>query len=340
MQSAGQIDCLNPVAQKLLSKYFPLPNFNSGSTTGDYRTLERLANETNGYDLRFDQYIGSKNLLFGRWTWKNLPQQSTTNSGFGNQPGTAQLLPPTTNNEYDKNLIISDNYTLTSNMVNEFRFGLSRLNIASSFPYQGAQVDSYLGLTGLDLSRAGTAGAFPGFDFSSGTGFTNLGHDSIGPTDSKVTQYSDNLSWIKGKHTLKFGVSLSQVQYDRIDDFGASDEFGSFTFNGMFSNNAFADFLLGLPATNQVFRYGSLSVTTVQAFRHLRARRVAYIQELDAQLRSALGVAAAFLGAEWKYRQLQSRHWRTCHSRYRTEGSSARPVGPIYAERLLAQPAA
>lgn len=253
---AGQIDCLNPVVQKLLSKYFPLPNFNSGSTTGDYRTLERLANETNGYDLRFDQYIGSKNLLFGRWTWKNLPQQSTTNSGFGNQPGTAQLLPPTTNNEYDKNLIISDNYTLTSNMVNEFRFGLSRLNIASSFPYQGAQVDSYLGLTGLDLSRAGTAGAFPGFDFSSGTGFTNLGHDSIGPTDSKVTQYSDNFSWIKGKHTLKFGVSLSQVQYDRIDDFGASDEFGSFTFNGMFSNNAFADFLLGLPATNQVFVTG------------------------------------------------------------------------------------
>ena len=27
-----------------------------------------------------------------------------------------------------------------------------------------------------------------------------------------------------------------------MDDFGASDEFGSFTFNGMFSGNAFADF--------------------------------------------------------------------------------------------------
>ena len=36
-----------------------------------------------------------------------------------------------------------------------------------------------------------------------------------------------------------------------MDDFGASDEFGSFTFNGMFSGNAFADLLLGLPATNQ-----------------------------------------------------------------------------------------
>ena len=252
----NQVDCLNPVSQKLFAKYFPAPNFTSGSTTGDYRTLEKLANETNGYDLRFDQYIGTKNLLFGRWTWKNLPQQSTTNSGFGNQPATAQLLPPTTNNEYDKNLIISDNYTITSHLVNEFRFGLSRLNITSSFPYQGAQVDGYLGLTGLDLSRAGTAGAFPGFDFSSGTGFTNLGHDSIGPVDSKVTQYTDNLSWVKGKHSFKFGASDSQVQYDRIDDFGASDEFGSFSFNGEFSGNSFADMLLGLPATDQVFVTG------------------------------------------------------------------------------------
>ena len=253
---AGQVDCVNSVAQKLFAKYIPLPNFNSGSTTGNYRTLLPLANETNGYDLRFDQYISSKNLLFGRWTWKNLPQQALTNSGFGGQAQTAQLLPPTTNNEYDKNLIISDNYTITAHVVNEFRFGWSRLDIASSFPYQGAQVDNYLGLTGLDLSRAGTAGAFPGFNFSSGTGFTNLGHDSIGPTASKVTQYNDNLSWIKGKHSFKFGASLNQVEYDRIDDFGASDEFGSFTFNGMFSGNSFADLLLGLPATNQVFVTG------------------------------------------------------------------------------------
>jgi len=254
--NATQVDCLNPVAQKLFSKYIPLPNFNGGSTTGDYRSLLPLTNETNGYDLRFDQYISTKNLLFGRWTWKNLPQQSLTNSGFGGQAQTAQLLPATTNNEYDKNLILSDNYTITAHLVNEFRFGWSRLDVTSTFAYQGAQVDNYLGLTGLDLSRAGTAGAFPGFNFSTGTGFTNLGHDSIGPVSSKVTQYSDNLSWIKGKHSFKFGASLNQVEYDRIDDFGASDEFGSFTFNGMFSGNAFSDLLLGLPATNQVFVTG------------------------------------------------------------------------------------
>jgi hypothetical protein len=247
---------LSSVAQKLFANYIPLPNYDSGSTTGDYRSQLKLANETNGYDVRVDQYITSKNLLFGRWTWKNLPQQMLTGSGFGGQPETAQLLPATTDNETDKNLIISDNYTITPNIVNEFRFGWSRLNITKSFPYVGAQVVANLGLTGLDLARADDTGAFPGFNFSSGTGFTNLGHDSIGPTDSKVTQYNDSLSWIKGAHTMKFGASLSQVQYDTIDDFGYSDEFGAFTFLGGFSGNAFSDLLLGLPATDQQFITG------------------------------------------------------------------------------------
>ena len=243
---------LNPVAEKLFSMYVPLPNFDSGSTTGNYRTLLPLANETNGYDLRFDQYIKSKNLLFGRWTWKNLPQQTLSGGGGSS---TAQLTPPITNNETDKNLIISDNYTITPNIVNEFRFGFSRLNIARIFPDVGADVVANLGLTGLDLARANGVGAFPGFNFGSGTGFTSLGVQPTGPDDSKVTQYNDSLSWVKGKHTMKFGVQLSQVQFDTIDDFGTS-EFGSFTFLGGFSGNAFSDLLLGLPTTDQQFITG------------------------------------------------------------------------------------
>ncbi|HTS49308.1 MAG TPA: TonB-dependent receptor [Bryobacteraceae bacterium] len=257
--SSGQLDCLNPVTQRLLTKYIPLPNYNSGSTIGNYRTQQPLSNETNGYDIRVDQYIGKNNQLFGRWTWKNLPQQFEPNSGFGGgafQTQLAQLLPPISNNEYDKNLIISDNHLITPHLVNEFRFGYSRLNITSSFSLQGAAVVKDLGLVGLDLSHAGTLGGFPGFDFSSGTGFTNIGHDAIGPTASKTTQYGDNLSWIRGKHSMKFGGEFRRVEYARIDNFGASDEFGSFSFNGGFSGNSFADLLLGLPATDQVFVTG------------------------------------------------------------------------------------
>jgi hypothetical protein len=241
---------LNPVAQKLLSTYYPAPNYDSGSTVGNYRTLEPLANETNGYDIRIDQYIGSKNQLFGRWSWKNLPFQAQAN------PGLSQLLPPISIAEADRNLVLADSYTLTAHLVNEFRFGYSNLNTAQTYPFSGASVVSSLGLQGLDLSHAGTDGGFPGFNFSAGTGFATIGHGDIGPSSSQTIQYTDNVSWIKGKHTLKFGVDFRSVSYTTVNNFGLSDEFGSLNFSGTFSGNAFADLLLGLPTFNGVFDIG------------------------------------------------------------------------------------
>ena len=38
------VSLLNPVAQKLLTQYYPAPNYNSGSTTGNYRPLIPLTN--------------------------------------------------------------------------------------------------------------------------------------------------------------------------------------------------------------------------------------------------------------------------------------------------------
>ena len=242
---------MNPVAQKLLSKYYPLPNFNSGSTVGNYRTLEPLPNETNGYDLRIDQYIGTKNQLYGRWSWKNLPFSSQA-TAFS----LSQLLPPVTNQEANRNLLLGDSYTLTPHLINEFRFGFSDLNTHQSFPFSGASAVQGLGLTGLDLSHAGNDGGFPGFNFSSGTGFSRIGHGDIGPSHSRTLQYTDNVTWIKGQHTAKFGIDWRTVSYSRVNNFGAADEFGSLSFNGSFSGNAFADLLLGLPASNLVFDIG------------------------------------------------------------------------------------
>jgi hypothetical protein len=242
---------LNPVAQKLLTQYYPGPNYNSGSTTGNYRTLEPLANQTDGYDIRIDQAIGSKNQLYGRWTWKNLPYQtlSTANS-------TAQLLPPVSNTEGDRNLLISDSHIITSTLVNELRFGWSTLSIQSGYPFSGASVVNNLGLTGLDLSNAGNSGGFTGFNFSSGTGFTKIGRGEVGPQSSRTFQYTDNVSWIKGQHTMKFGVDVRSVKYNRVNNFGGSDEFGSLRFTGAFSGNAFADLLLGIPAADLVYTIG------------------------------------------------------------------------------------
>lgn len=70
---------------------------------------------------------------------------------------------------------------------------------------------------------------------------------------AQTISISETLSWIRGKHNLRFGGDYRRVHRDFL---AGSNATGSFTFSGLFTENAagdaatgspFADFLLGLP---------------------------------------------------------------------------------------------
>ena len=56
----------------------------------------------------------------------------------------------------------------------------------------------------------------------------------------------DSLSMTRGNHAFKFG---GEVSYEKIVHDTLLDNYGVFAFNGSKTGNAYADFLLGLPAT-------------------------------------------------------------------------------------------
>ncbi|HUA20977.1 MAG TPA: carboxypeptidase regulatory-like domain-containing protein [Bryobacteraceae bacterium] len=235
---------LNPVSQKLLSGYYPLPNVNGGSGY-NYEVLQSIPSNTNGFDARLDHYITSNQQIYARFSWKNL----LTDSG---QSGPVNpLLPDDIDTEHDRSFIVSYNYTISPKMVNEFRFGFTTSLIYQQFPIQGAAADDSLGLTGISFANHPTAGAFPTFNFSDGTGFTAIGRDKDGPGASKTYQWTDNLSRTMGKHTLRVGLDVRHVFYETVVRWGQSDDFGAFTFNqGVFTGSSFGDFLLGAPNTD------------------------------------------------------------------------------------------
>jgi len=104
----------------------------------------------------------------------------------------------------------------------------------------------------VNISQHPTTHAFPTFNFSAGTGLTAIGRDKAGITQSKTTQFSDNVTYTLGKHTLKGGIDIRRVQYFDLESFAptfASDDFGSFIFQPTFTGNAFGDFLEGAPTT-------------------------------------------------------------------------------------------
>jgi len=238
---------ISAVSQSLLNNYVPLPNSSVGSNlTGNYRFQAPTPADINGYDLRIDRTLSDKQQVYGRWSWKNVDSTVTNN-----------LLPTEVHRESNRNLILSHNYTIRPTLLNEARFGLTYYTAIVDFPISGATSVQQLGLQGLDLSDVPNVNAFPTFDFSDGTNFTPIGRDKTGTTRSQTLQFADNLTLVKGSHTMKFGVDFRRVRYTDLESFGGSNDFGAFTFNAAtFSGNAFSDLLLGLPSKSYVARSG------------------------------------------------------------------------------------
>jgi hypothetical protein len=258
-QCTSSQDCINPVAVNLLNNYLPAPNIQNGTTnfgvTANYLQQTATPSNTNGYDVRIDRTLTAKQSLFLRWSWKRLNSQSLTDS-FLNTVN--NFLPPDADLEHNKNLIISHNYAISDHLVNEARFGLSYYQLEVSFPIQGATAISTLGLQGLDISDHPTTSAFPTFNFSDDIGnYSPIGRDKAGTTKSQTIQFADNLTWIKSQHTIKFGADIRRVAYVDLESFGGSNDFGAFTFDqGIFTGNAFANLLLGLPTKTYIAQSG------------------------------------------------------------------------------------
>ena len=254
-------NAINQVAASLMQSYLTqLPN--STISGSNYLQQASTPSNTDGYDVRIDHTLTAKQSLYGRWSSKSI---STTIPN--------PLLPSDRDSETDHNLLFSHNYAITNSLVNEARFGLALFRNGVNFPIQGATAVQQLGLLGLDLSDHPTASAFPTFNFSDGTGLSPIGRDKAGVTKSQTIQFTDNLTWARGKHSLKFGIDVRRVAYADIESFGGSDDFGAFTFtsgaltglpacgnpgaNAAYKcESAFADFLLGLPAKTYVAQSG------------------------------------------------------------------------------------
>ena len=239
--NSGPNNRISPVMQTLLN-YYPLPNanLNAANPSFNYETLLPTPADTNGWDARLDRTITSKQQVFARYSWKNLLTDTAN-----------PLLPNDVDTEHNRSLLVSYNYSISPKWVNEFRFGFTDALTGVNFPILGSAAISDLGLQGIDISQHPTGHAFPTFNFSDGTGFTPIGRDRAGITQSKTFEFTDNLTRQMGKHTIRFGADIRRVNYQDLMFFEPSDDYGLFTFNqGVFTGSSFGDALLGAPNTS------------------------------------------------------------------------------------------
>ena len=235
---------INANATALLNNYYPLPNINcinqlTSNCSFNYEALESIPSSTNGIDGRIDQIINSKQQVYARFNWKNITSNVVN-----------PLLPNDLDHEHDRSFLVSHNLSIRANLLNELRFGFTRTLLAPAFPIQGAAAIARLGLQNVDVSHHPFDGGFPSINFSQGTGFTPIGRDHVGNTLSSTKQITDNVTYIRGKHTFRTGADVRWVRFQVPEIETPSDDYGLFTFTGAFTGNAFGDLLRGEPNTS------------------------------------------------------------------------------------------
>jgi hypothetical protein len=197
------------------------------------------------FDIRIDHTITGKQNVFGRWTYKN--DRRVSPSGLG--------LPAENDFEHDNQIVIAHNYAITPNLINELRGGISRRQSGGVFPLDGPAFMQKLGLNPQQLGPF-PPGGFPDFIFEPRQGNVDaIVHTRPNPELSDNFQINENLTWTKGKHTMKFGFDERRLHLITAWYSGSSpaDDYGDFFFSGQYTGafhdlgSSFADFLLGVP---------------------------------------------------------------------------------------------
>lgn len=242
-------DRINPVARELLKYY--LPGASLAQRPNNLFANPRRTNDDDQWGIRLDHSFSSNQNGFFRY----LRQRGTIVSP-GLMPFAGSRFPL----EADL-ATLQHTWTISPALVNNLRLGFTRNSIFSG--NEGAALGAILPQIGIPntLDPSGISGI-------SVTGYSGFGRaaGNLGNIDNSY-QLDDGLYWTRGKHSMQFGASL---RYRRTWQQNANaSALGALTFQPQFTaqlarnaqgalvaqsgtGDAFADFLLGLPANGQV----------------------------------------------------------------------------------------
>lgn len=245
---------LDPVAVKLMT-LLPAPT-NPGRTNNFTYNPADIQN-INQFDLRLDRNIGQGDRIFGKYSFirsvENAPGvlPAPANSSIPVGPylsinGDEGYRAPMQN----QSLTVDYVKVISPATVNDAQVGVLRWTLSitpTDTPFDSAAA---LGMPGININDK--SGGLPGFLVS---GFQTIGDNNTFPEDSFTTtyQYDDNLTLIRGSHTIKVGGSYLRNDFNGFSAFPIR---GTYNFNGQFTRQvgtsttatALSDFALGVPS--------------------------------------------------------------------------------------------
>jgi hypothetical protein len=192
-------------ASKAILDLYPSPNINVPSDNYNYRTVQQEAFNNYHFDSRFDVRITSKDNVFVTFS----KQHGTNNNAGG-------VLPDFVYNNDDASWLVTVNevHQFTSKLSNEFVFGKGYGTLTIVSP---ATID-FLHSSGNPIrdifpnTGTGASQGVYGIDFDT---YPSIGFDQDFLASNNALQFSDNVNWNHGRHSLTFGFNyFRKGEYD------------------------------------------------------------------------------------------------------------------------------
>ena len=201
-----------PAGQNYLNAY-PLPNILLGSdprcgmtgTDGscienNYQAHRVQQQKYNDFDVRLDYVIGSHDQAFGRYSYGQDVDITTTKlptlpSGYGSG----------TQFQHPRSGVIGETHEFGTSVINEFRLGYIRSFLGYQPPFGATPISANLGIPNANTGPLLGGGALIG---NSGSQLEYTGDYGNYFVPEDTYQLANNVSWVKGKNTFKFGANL------------------------------------------------------------------------------------------------------------------------------------
>jgi hypothetical protein len=224
------------------AKFIPDPNTPSGTFT--YSPSRQL--DTDQFTFRLDQSLTDKTRFFVRWSFHD---------NRLNEPNAFPALGYAPLRTRGQNVVASMSNIISQNLTHEFRFSYLPAIVDLEAYGQGTDFNKEAGIRGFEeTARPGVVGSFPDFSWSGYTAMNGSAFDQRPKTqDLKVYEWTDNMTWVKGRNIYKFGTKIRRwvplftdsKQYQGQWNFNASITQSPTITTG--TGDAFADFMLGYP---------------------------------------------------------------------------------------------
>jgi hypothetical protein len=220
---AGRIDSNSINILKLL------PRANVAGIINNYVTTPIFTDSYDSFDVRIDHNLGSRDRIFARYSYNNHDQQhGGPFTGYADG-GNSQFNSPLADRA--QNLAVGETHIFSPNVINDLRIGVNReatkwlqpyantFGIPEQFGIQGVpQTTNNGGLTKFiigNLSYFGSYNAMPSVKYGT------------------TPQLTDDLTFIHGRHTMKFGFEVQRV----ITPFQQPpNSRGVFNYNGLYTS--------------------------------------------------------------------------------------------------------